>query len=246
LEHRAGSSAPHHQGRTHRRVRSRLPRGGPLPVRLHVTTSLCALCAKSLPAEIRREGDRILLSKVCPDHGPQEAVLASDAEWYLETVRELPHLEAPAHATRPATQGCPFDCGTCVEHEQRVHLPVLPITSACNLECPICYTHNKSEGAYHMAEDELRAILGHLRRAAPDRRVINLTGGEPTLHPHIVRLVEMCRDEGLKRLTISTHRLTFLKYETMLQRLGELGARIVLSFDSLKEEPNRALLGAHP
>src|SRR5262245_18984028 len=93
-----------------------------------------------------------------------------------------PALERPAphHDVR---QGCPYDCGPCTSHEQRLHLPVLPITSSCNLDCPICYTHNKNEGAYHMSEEELVAILGHMRRMSPDRRIVNLTGGEPTLHP---------------------------------------------------------------
>ena len=95
-------------------------------------------------------------------------------------------------------------------------MSIVPITSACNLDCPICYTHNKNEGAYHMGEDELRAVLGHLRRADPERRIINLTGGEPTLHPDVVRLVELCAEEGIHRITLSTHGLRFLKDDDFL------------------------------
>jgi hypothetical protein len=36
-------------------------------------------------------------------------------------------------------------CGPCKSHQQKVYMPVVPITSACNLDCPICYTVNKND-----------------------------------------------------------------------------------------------------
>src|SRR5262249_12302157 len=101
----------------------------------------------------------------------------------------------------------------------------------------------KNEGAYHMDEAELRAILGHLRRTAPERRIVNLTGGEPTLHPEFERIVELCHEEGIQRVTISTHGLRFLADEGLLDRLAGVDARVVLSFDSFRDEINQAMLG---
>jgi uncharacterized radical SAM superfamily Fe-S cluster-containing enzyme len=82
-----------------------------------------------------------------------------------------------------------------------------------------------------MSEQELAAILQHLRVTDPERRIINLTGGEPTQHPQFERIVEKCAEEGIHRITISTHGLRFIKDEALLERLAKLGARIVLSFD---------------
>lgn len=210
---------------------------------LHTTSSLCAVCKCSVPAVIGRLGaDAIVMRKVCPMHGPAEVTVSSDVAWYERTMGEVPLLTAPETAA-PVSQGCPFDCGPCTAHEQRVELPIVPITGACNLDCPICYTHNKNEGAWHMSETELTSLLGHLRRAAPGRRIINLTGGEPTLHPDFLRVVELCAAEGIHRITISTHGLRFLKDEWLLAKLAGLRARIVLSFDALDSEGNRALLG---
>src|SRR5688500_13137174 len=112
---------------------------------LAFTTTLCGTCAKSLAAEIVREDGRAVMVKRCSEHGEQRVTIAADADWYVATMAERPELETPPDATKPIAQGCPFDCGTCTAHEQRIHLPVVPVTSACNLECPICYTHNKSE-----------------------------------------------------------------------------------------------------
>src|SRR5581483_9204269 len=143
---------------------------GTLP---RATTSLCNQCRRSVPAELRRSGDAVVMAKRCPEHGEAEVMIASSAAWYAEVMSAPPSLTAPA-PLRAVAQGCPFDCGPCASHQQRMELPIVPITSACNLDCPICYTHNRNEGAYHMSEQELGAILSHLRHVAPERRIINL------------------------------------------------------------------------
>ncbi len=183
------------------------------------------------------------MRKVCDVHGPAEVTISTNADWYDRTIGQAPALTRPT-ARKQVSQGCPFDCGPCTSHEQQVQLPIVPITSACNLDCPICYTHNKNgSGAYHMSESELRAILRHLRETDPEKRIINLTGGEPTQHPSFERLVELCAEEGIHRITISTHGLRFIKEERLLERLAKLDARIVLSFDSFKPERNQQMLG---
>jgi uncharacterized radical SAM superfamily Fe-S cluster-containing enzyme len=209
---------------------------------LRSTGSLCAICKRGLPAEVVREGESVYLRKSCPQHGEQRVLLSPDADWYEATEAQAALLAPPA-ARQPVSQGCPFDCGPCAGHQQAVELPIVPITSACNLDCPICYTHNKNQGAYHMSQVELDAILDHLARAAPARRLINLTGGEPTQHPEFLQLVERCVAAGIHRVTISTHGLRFLKDEWLLPLLARLDARVVLSFDSFEAGANRQLLG---
>lgn len=209
---------------------------------LRNTTSLCGSCKRSVPAEIWRSGEQVVMRKLCSDHGAAEVVLSSNAGWYEGVLSHQPLLTVPT-PSKNAIQGCPFDCGPCTHHEQQIQLPIVPITSACNLECPICYTHNRNEGPYHMSEAELLAILSHLRRAAPEKRIINLTGGEPTQHPAFERLIQLCHEEGIHRITISTHGLRFLKDEWLLERLAKLDARIILSFDSFKANVNKEMLG---
>jgi uncharacterized radical SAM superfamily Fe-S cluster-containing enzyme len=184
------------------------------------------------------------MRKRCEAHGASEVIVSSNAAWYESVVGYPPVLAAP-QARTSVSQGCPFDCGPCTSHEQQVQLPIVPITSACNLDCPICYTHNKNDAAFHMTEAQLAAVLAHLRTTDPERRIINLTGGEPTQHPAFERIVERCAEEGIHRITISTHGLRFLKDEHLLERLAALGARIVLSFDSFKPETNQQMLGGN-
>ncbi|MRG98005.1 radical SAM protein [Polyangium spumosum] len=225
-------------------ARATMADGSDEGVILAATTGLCRTCKRAVPAETVRVAGEVYLRKHCDEHGPEEVLLSSSADWYEETVRSTSVLERPA-APRPVSAGCPYDCGPCEQHEQRNHLPVVPITSKCDLDCPICYTHNKNEGAYHMSEEELAAILRHLDHVAPDRRIINLTGGEPTQHPDFERLVEMCVSAGVRRVTVSTHGLRFLRDEALLERLARKGARVILSFDSFEPEANKKMLGGH-
>ena len=207
------------------------------------TTSLCPECRRSVPAVVERRGAAMVMTKVCPDHGGVEVIVAHDADWY-ERIHAWPAVTRAPAAPRPVDRGCPFDCGPCAQHQQTAMLPIVPITSACNLDCPICYTHNNNDSAYHMSEAELRAILAHVRATDPERRIINLTGGEPTLHPQFARLLELCHEEGIHRITVSTHGLGLLKDEALVARLAALDARVILSFDSLDDATNVAMLGA--
>ncbi|CAN5918143.1 hypothetical protein BH11MYX2_BH11MYX2_19740 [soil metagenome] len=211
---------------------------------LRTTSSLCGVCKQATPAEVWRVDDRVVMRKICGAHGASEVVVSPNADWYESVIDQAPVLARP-EARKPVAQGCPFDCGPCTSHEQQSQLPIVPITSACNLDCPICYTHNKNEGAFHMTEAQLSAILQHLRLADPEKRIINLTGGEPTQHPQFERIVERCVEEGIHRITVSTHGLRFLKEERLLERLAKLGARIVLSFDSFKPQTNQQMLGGN-
>lgn len=206
------------------------------------TTSLCAQCKRTVPASLWRVEGQVVMRKACPDHGHQEVLISGNAQWYERMMAYEPKLDTP-QAKHEVSQGCPYDCGPCKAHEQRVHLPIVPITSSCNLSCPICYTHNKNEDAYHMSQEELKGILDQLRSMAPDRRIINITGGEPTQHPDFVRLIELCKEEGVHRVTLSTHGLRFVKDEAILERLAELDTRVILSFDSFEDETNQAMLG---
>lgn len=208
------------------------------------TTSLCAICKNGIDAEIIETDAGIYMRKSCPEHGRQDVLIASDAAWYRE-VMAYPAELAPPQATRAVANGCPYDCGACSSHQQRTYLPVVPITSACNLDCPICYTINRNDQAYYMPVSEFEQILDSVQRNNPGLKLINFTGGEPTLHPQLSDIIRLCHEAGIARTTISTHGMTFLRNEELLAELAELDARIVLSFNSFEAEAWRNMVGSN-
>lgn len=201
------------------------------------TRGLCSKCLQTVPARIFQTDNRIIMQKDCPRHGPQEALISSDAKWYHRAMSFSPHPEEPGYRKNSSDKGCPLDCGYCASHAQRMYLPVVPITSACDLSCPVCYTINKNNDPYFMTKHEFAGILEHIRECDPEMQIINFTGGEPLVHPEFCELVEMCRDAGIHRITVSTNGLGFLKDESLLPRLTELGTRIVFSFNSFEPGP---------
>jgi uncharacterized radical SAM superfamily Fe-S cluster-containing enzyme len=209
-----------------------------------VTKGLCATCKSSVDAKVLFKDDAVWFDKFCPAHGHQRCRVSSSVEWYLDALSFIAPNTPPKRISKPVTYGCPFDCGACPSHQQKVYLPVVPITSACNLDCPICYTINKNDAAHRMSADDLSKILGHLAEDHDELDIINFTGGEPTLHPQLLDFLQMCRDAGIRRLTISTNGLK-LRDEAYVRKLAALDARIVLSLDTFRPETDRILLGAN-
>lgn len=210
---------------------------------LQETKTVCSQCNKVVPAVVRDCDGQVFFVQQCPVHGERETLISSDLGWYTKAMEFAPSLVARG-GTRPVEQGCPFDCGLCVEHQQRMFMPVVAITSACNLACPICYTINNNRQPFHMSRTEFGRILERIRENDPGMQIINFTGGEPTVHPEFCDLVEMCRDAGIRRITISTNGLRFIEAPDMLRRLADLDARIVLSFNSFRSEPYKLTAGA--
>ncbi len=209
---------------------------------LRTTSSLCPRCKRTIAATIVRDGDRVVMRKRCEAHGSFDVLISSDYDWYAATLAIGVELTPPA-TTKPVAQGCPYDCGACSQHQQRVELPIVPITSSCNLTCPICYTHNKNDDAFHMSADEMDAILGQIKRIAGGHgeRIINITGGEPTAHPDFLGILQQCRDAGIRRVTLSTHGMGLS--DEVLRELARLRVRVLLSFDSFEDATNEAMLG---
>ena len=209
-----------------------------------LTKSLCGTCKTAVDAKVLFADDAVWFDKFCPSHGHQRCRVSSSVEWYLDALSFIAPNTPPKRISKPVTDGCPFDCGACPSHQQKVYLPVIPITSACNLDCPICYTINKNEAAHQMSAHDLSTILRHLAEDHDEVDIINFTGGEPTLHPQLLDFLAMCRDAGIRRLTISTNGLK-LRDESYVRKLAALDARIVLSLDTFRPETDRVLLGAN-
>lgn len=212
---------------------------------LHTTTTLCRVCKNALPARVvASDAGEVWMQKTCPDHGDQEVRLSTRADWYERTRAMVPTEARPKHVRREVSKGCPFDCGPCGTHEQKIRMPVVTITSACDLDCPMCYVHNKNDDAFFMSREEFGSVLEHLVAGSDgDLDLINLTGGEPTLHPELPELVEMCHAAGIHRVSVCSHGLGLLKNDALLERLAKLGARIALSFDTLDDATDKALNG---
>ena len=91
---------------------------------------------------------------------------------------------------------------------------------ACNNRCLFCAQGHKREGCAHVPFDELVARMKKGRETSDE---IVLTGGEPSIHPEIIRLVRTAKDLGYRQIQLQTNGRR-LAYGSFVDALVEAGA----------------------
>lgn len=203
---------------------------------------ICPKCRELVDgARIIRDG-KVYLRKQCPRDGQTEALISGDADWFLKSLVYTKKSSVPLHHSTRVSEGCPKDCGLCPDHEQHTCLPIIEITNYCNLECPICIVQNKHN--YHMSRAEFVAILDGLVRKEGSLDTVNLSGGEPTMHPEFLDFLDTARQyREIGRLSISTNGLRIATDYDFCVVLAERGAYVNLQLDAMSNPALRVLRG---
>lgn len=200
------------------------------------TLSLCPHCLARVEAKIVFEDDRVWMRKRCPVHGLQRVLIATDVDYY-KRIRNYNKLsEYPNRFHTPVRWGCPFDCGLCADHEQHSCLTVLEITDRCNLECPTCYAGSGPGHGEHRSLGEIERMLDAIVRSEDEPDVVQLSGGEPTIHPDFWRIMDMAKERPIKHLMLNTNGLRIANDRGFAERLATYrpNFEIYLQFDSFK------------
>ncbi len=206
------------------------------------TTSCCPECRTLVPARIVVRDGRVFLEKLCPVHGIRAALICSDAAWYRESRAYVKPGQLPLARSVDAFRGCPDSCGSCPEHRQHACLPVVEITSACDLDCPVCLKNRKRP--FRMTIGEYRSLLDRLFACEGEVPLMNLSGGEPTVHPDFGSFVRISAERGVMQTSVSTNGLRLRRDPALRALFRETGAIAALQFDGFDPEAYRRLRGA--
>jgi uncharacterized radical SAM superfamily Fe-S cluster-containing enzyme len=208
--------------------------------------SLCTECLRRVEAKLVIQDDRVWMYKWCPAHGQTKVLIASDAA-YWRSGREvyIKPPEMPLKFNTPMEFGCPYDCGLCPDHMQHSCVSVVEITDHCNLRCPICYADS---GPHRPGFRDL-ASVGRMLDAVvanegePD--VVQLSGGEPTLHPEFFAILEATRQRPIKHVMLNTNGIRIANEQGFADRLKECAPtlEVYLQWDSVRPAALRALRG---
>jgi hypothetical protein len=197
---------------------------------------MCRVCRQIVPARYKARGGRVYLERRCPEHGNAEALVAGDLGWYLSAMQSDVASRPPPKVIGKRHAGCPHACGPCLFHGQRCQLPVIPITNACNLRCPICFGYNRADKPYFMPAQEFARQIDFLLEATSGVDLINITGGEPTLHPDLLSILEIAKRPGIGRVTLNSNGLLIGRRPELAKALADMGIYVVLSLDTLQSE----------
>ena len=229
------------------------------------TVSRCPLCHISCPAEVRHlpgQPAKVFLTRTCPTHGPTSVCIASDARFYWL-----------AQGRPENSSGCCGNSQTCCSAEGSTAgtlgrnasgrgdgsfeklstcLALIEIVNSCNLSCPTCYADSPL-GAGSKVDaiplpDLQRRIQGVIDRKGPIE-ILQLSGGEPTLHPQFSELVAWVQDNPrIDYLLLNTNGVRIAHDDDFSAGLAQAAKRrniqLYLQFDGIQLEGQHFLRGA--
>ncbi len=209
------------------------------------TLSLCPECLERIDAKIVFQDDNVYMLKTCPTHGFSKVLMATDIAYYKNIRNYNKPSEIPLQFNTKTHYGCPYDCGLCQDHEQHSCLTVVEITDRCNLSCPTCYAMSSPHYGRHRTVEEVERMLDIIvaNEGTPD--VVQISGGEPTIHPDFFDILDIAKTKPIKHLMLNTNGIRIAKDFEFAKRLATYAPdfEIYLQFDSFKEEALETLRG---
>ena len=210
---------------------------------LEATLSMCPECMVTIPAKIVQQGGRIFLHKHCIKHGLQEEILEHNAEYY----RRRNDFSRPGTSCKTQTdieRGCPFDCGLCPDHEQHTCIGLIEVNTTCDMCCPTCYANSGSAG--NLSFDQIRRMIDfYIDSEHGQAEILQVSGGEPSLHPKIMEILHYARSTSLSYVMLNTNGLRIASDEAFVKELSSFvgGFEVYLQFDGLDPASYRSLRG---
>jgi hypothetical protein len=212
-----------------------------------VAVSICSKCYRRADAKIVFEDGNVFMLKRCAIHGNERVLIADDVDYYRRC-REvfLKPPEMPNHYNTPVKWGCPYDCGLCTDHEQHSCLTLVEICDHCNLKCPICYASSGPDRTEFRDLKTIERMLDAIVRNEGRPDVVQISGGEPTLHPDFFRVLDMARERPIQHLMLNTNGIRIARDEEFARRLAGYmpGFEVYLQFDSFDAAALMDLRGA--
>ncbi len=209
------------------------------------TLSICSTCLRRVDAKIVFENNNVYMLKTCKEHGFEKVLIATDVEYYKNIRNYNKPSETPLHFNTKTHYGCPYDCGLCQDHEQHSCLTVIEITDRCNLQCPTCYAMSSPHYGRHRTIEEVEKMLDIIvaNEGTPD--VVQISGGEPTIHPDFFAIMDIAKAKPIKHLMLNTNGIRIAKDFEFVKRLSTYTPdfEIYLQFDSFKSKALEDLRG---
>jgi uncharacterized radical SAM superfamily Fe-S cluster-containing enzyme len=174
------------------------------------------------------------------DGGPQISQIEAD-----EADARTPHLLSAKSALSAVESSAPSACerlSTC--------LALIEIVNSCNLACPTCFADSPRDpqvDAVPLGELQQR-IQGVIDRKG-GIEILQLSGGEPTLHPQFAELLAWCHaNPGIDYVLLNTNGVRIAQDDAFLDGLAKTFRygkfQLYLQFDGPQEAGQRDLRGA--
>ncbi len=236
------------------------------------TTSRCPVCRAPCPAEVRRTGGiaaKVFLKRTCPEHGEASVCIASDARFYwlakgkdanaccssrLTLNAQPSNCCQSADGSNPGTLGRNANPGDAIGVMEKLStcLALIEIVRSCNLSCPTCYADSplgtgQKIDAVPLADLQAR-IQGVIDRKGKIE-ILQLSGGEPTLHPQFFELLRWLHaNPGIDYVLLNTNGIRIAHDDAFAAELATTFRygkfQLYLQFDGVQAAGQKTLRGA--
>lgn len=220
-----------------------------MPVRKYTyydyTISLCPTCLKRIEAKIVFEDGKVYMLKTCADHGFHKVLIATDIEYYKSIRNYNKPSETPLKFSNKVHYGCPYDCGLCTDHEQHSCLTLIEVTDRCNLSCPTCYAMSSPHYGRHRTLEEIEKMLDIIVESEGEPDVVQISGGEPTIHPQFFEILDIAKKKPIKHLMVNTNGVRIANDPGFAKKLATYmpDFELYLQWDSFRPEVLETLRG---
>jgi uncharacterized radical SAM superfamily Fe-S cluster-containing enzyme len=139
-----------------------------------------------------------------------------------------------------------------VQEKLSTCLALIEIVRSCNLACPTCYADSPTGAGTEVDAvpiEELRQRIEGVIERKGKIEILQLSGGEPTLHPQFFELLRWIQNHpGIDYVLLNTNGVRIANdgvFASQLRDSFRYGAfQLYLQFDGPQEEGQRALRGA--
>jgi 7,8-dihydro-6-hydroxymethylpterin dimethyltransferase len=221
---------------------------------------------------------KVFLKRTCPVHGEASVCIASDARFYW-LAKGNPENEgaccaggncgtkvspvdfnfskgaaiSAADGSVSGTLGCNADGkGNGSFEKLSTCLALIEIVNSCNLACPTCYADSPVGAGAKVDAVPLKQLQQRIQGVI-DRKgkieILQLSGGEPTLHPEFFELVEWVQTHPqIDYLLLNTNGVRIANDAEFSRRLATASARrriqLYLQYDGAQSAAQVELRGA--
>lgn len=200
------------------------------------TQSLCETCLAVVPTKIIFQNEKVYYQKRCIEHGVQKTLVSTDIEYFKRCKEYLKPGDMPSQFQTAINQGCPHDCGLCPDHEQHSCLALFEIIDECNMRCPVCFANSAPGLGNPRTMEQIETMLQTLLASEQQPDLVQVSGGEPTLHPQLMPILRRLKASPIRHLMLNTNGIRIARDPQLVEELASLkpGFEVYLQFDSLK------------
>ena len=211
--------------------------------------SVCPECLEIIDCQIIFRENMVFLQKTCDEHGQFEVPIYSDINDFLTAKKNNRQGQKPLEYMGTVNKGCPYDCGLCEKHEQHTCVGIIEINDTCNLNCPVCFAD--VENSFSLPLDTIKEMIDLYLRCEGKPEVLQISGGEPTLHPDILEILSYAGQKGIEYPVLNTNgiKIAERKFAETVSRTINKNTDpikrpiIYLQFDGLEDDTYLALRG---